>query len=157
MFDRFMQLFAEPAAGGGGQPGREALHVAAAALMMEAARLDDTIDPAERSRIAALVRDRFGLAPDEVEALMRTAEAETDGAAHHYDYVRTIIDRCPPDARTWIIEMLWEVAYADGVLHPLEANLLRRIGGLLYVSDVDRGEARKRVLRRLGLPEGTGL
>jgi uncharacterized tellurite resistance protein B-like protein len=50
-----------------------------------------------------------------------------------------------------IIEMLWEVVYADGVLHDYEANLLRRIGGLIYVSDRDRGAARKRVMKRLGI------
>lgn len=156
MFDRFIGLFGGDAPDGP-RHDRAALQVAAAALMMEAARLDDAVTVDERARIAALVRDRFGLAAAEVAALMRTAEAETDGAAHHYDYVRTIIDRCPPDERVWILEMLWEVAYADGTLHPLEANLLRRIGGLLYVSDVDRGEARKRVLRRMGLPEDSGL
>jgi uncharacterized tellurite resistance protein B-like protein len=48
-----------------------------------------------------------------------------------------------------LIEMVWEVAYADGELHDYEANLLRRLGGLLYVSDRERGEARKRVLARL--------
>jgi len=42
------------------------------------------------------------------------------------------------------------VVYADGELHALESNLLRRIGGLIYVSDRDRGDARKRVLQRLG-------
>jgi uncharacterized tellurite resistance protein B-like protein len=52
--------------------------------------------------------------------------------------------------------MPWKVACADGELHPPEANLLRRIGGLLYVSDVDRGEARRRALRRIGLPEDRG-
>jgi uncharacterized tellurite resistance protein B-like protein len=50
-----------------------------------------------------------------------------------------------------VIEMLWEVAYADGRLHDYEASLLRRVTGLLYVSDRDSGEARKRVLARLGL------
>lgn len=156
MFDRFNRLFGAPAPGGD-RHDREALQLAAAALMMEAARLDDTVTVGERARIAELVSGRFGLSSGETAALMRTAEAETDGAAHHYDYVRTIIDRCPPDERLWIVEMLWEIAYADGTLHPLEANLLRRIGGLLYVSDVDRGEARKRVLRRMGLPEDRGL
>jgi uncharacterized tellurite resistance protein B-like protein len=47
-----------------------------------------------------------------------------------------------------MIEMLWEVVYADGELHSYEANLMRRLGGLLYVSERDRGAARKRVLAR---------
>jgi uncharacterized tellurite resistance protein B-like protein len=50
--------------------------------------------------------------------------------------------------------MLWEVAYADGVLHDYEHNLLRRIAGLIYVTDRDRGLARNRVLARLGLARG---
>jgi len=47
--------------------------------------------------------------------------------------------------------MAWEVAYADGELHDFEANLLRRLAGLLYIEDRDSGMARKRVLDRLGL------
>jgi uncharacterized tellurite resistance protein B-like protein len=54
-----------------------------------------------------------------------------------------------------MIEMLWEVVYADGELHDLEASLLRRVGGLLYVSDRDRGAARMRVLNRLGIADPT--
>ena len=46
--------------------------------------------------------------------------------------------------------MLWEVVYADGKVHDFEVSLLRRLGGLLYVSDRDRALARKRVLQRLG-------
>ena len=47
--------------------------------------------------------------------------------------------------------MLWEVAYADGALHDYEASLLRRVAGLLYVSDRDNGEARLRVMAKLGI------
>ena len=47
--------------------------------------------------------------------------------------------------------MLWEVAYADGALHDYESNLMRRLAGLLHVSDRDSGEARKRAIERLGI------
>ena len=50
-----------------------------------------------------------------------------------------------------MIEMLWEVVYADGQLHDYEASLLRRVTGLLYVSDRDSGEARLRVMEKLGI------
>jgi uncharacterized tellurite resistance protein B-like protein len=55
-----------------------------------------------------------------------------------------------PEDRIRLIEMLWEVAYADGVLDPEEDMLLRRIAGLVYVSDQDRVAARQRVLKRMG-------
>ncbi len=45
--------------------------------------------------------------------------------------------------------MLWDVAYADGELHDHEANLVRRVTGMLGVTDQDAGQARKRVLSRL--------
>jgi uncharacterized tellurite resistance protein B-like protein len=47
--------------------------------------------------------------------------------------------------------MLWQVVYADGRLDDYEANLMRRISGLIHVPDRDSGEARKRALARLGL------
>ena len=47
--------------------------------------------------------------------------------------------------------MLWEVAYADGTLDEYEDSLLRRVAGLIYVPDKERGIARQRVLKRLGL------
>jgi len=53
--------------------------------------------------------------------------------------------------RIEVIEMLWEVAYADGVLDPHEDAMIRKVAGLLYVADFDRGAARRRVRERLGL------
>ncbi len=47
--------------------------------------------------------------------------------------------------------MLWELVYEAGTLHDLEASLLRRISGLIYVPDRESGAARKRALRKLGL------
>ena len=140
-----------------GETDNHTLQAAAAALLVEAARTDDTISAPERSRIIEVTRQHFGLTEDEAKDLLASAVFDTEGASPYHRYVSVIMDRCPPNKRVWIIEMLWEVAYADGQLNDLEANLLRRIGGLLHVSDIERGEARKRVLQRLGLPEDTGL
>jgi len=52
-----------------------------------------------------------------------------------------------------MIELLWQVAFADGNVDMYEANLIRRVAGLIYVSDVDRGRAKKRVEARLGINE----
>lgn len=66
-----------------------------------------------------------------------------------YPFIRLAVEKLDEQERIQLIEMMWEVAYADGVLDPDEDALLRRVAGLLYISDRDRGEARKRVLRRL--------
>ncbi len=68
-----------------------------------------------------------------------------------FHLTRTINERWSREERIGLIEMLWEVAYADGVLDKYEDSLLRRVGGLVYVPDRERGLARQRVLRRLGI------
>ena len=50
------------------------------------------------------------------------------------------------EERTEIIEMMWSVAYSDGVLDPHEDMLLRQIAGLIHVPDKERGQARQRAL-----------
>ncbi len=133
------------------RPAEDELHVAAAVLLVEAARMDDEFDPAERARIEALLAQRFGLEADESRALLAQAERTAAETVEWQGYTRVIKERLAPAERVSVIEMLWEVVYADGRLHDYEASLLRRITGLLYVSDWESGEARKRVLARLGL------
>ncbi len=122
--------------------------LAAAVLMVEAARLDGHFDESERHVIERIVKRHFGLDESETEALLAAAIETHDGANQLVGYTRTIKQAYSEPERIEVIEMLWEVAYADDELHHYEANLLRRIAGLLYVSDRDSGLARKRVLAR---------
>jgi uncharacterized tellurite resistance protein B-like protein len=152
MLDRLHRLLT----GRAPQPDRaahsfEERQLAAAALMVEAATMDDTFDAAERERITSLVRARFGLSPEEAQDLVAEAASAASASVEWHGFTRAIKDGFDHGERVQLIEMLWEVAYADGELHDYEASLLRRTAGLLYVSDRDSGEARKRVLTRLGL------
>ncbi len=157
MLNRIRRLFEQPDRALASLPKPDRLHLAAACLLVEAARTDDAITTEERGRIRALVRGKFDLSPDEAEELVRSAEQVTEGPAQWYAFTSKLKDAFDADERIELIEMLWEVVYADGELHHLESSLLRRVGGLLYVSDRDRGEARRRVLARLGLPHGPGI
>lgn len=132
---------------------KDKVQLAAAALLFEAARMDEGIGPEERAMIADLVRRRFSLTEEEARSLAEAAHKETQGPAQWHRFTSTLKDRFDETERIEMIEMLWEVVYADGHLHDLEASLLRRVGGLLYVSDRDRGAARKRVLDRMGLSD----
>ncbi|MGH6904257.1 MAG: TerB family tellurite resistance protein, partial [Geminicoccaceae bacterium] len=130
----------------------EERQLAAAALMVEAATMDSAFDAAERARIGELIRERFALGADEAADLIAEAERAVAASVQWHGFTSAIKDGYDHAERVELIEMLWEVAYADGRLHDYEASLLRRIAGLLYVSDRDSGEARKRVRARLGLP-----
>ena len=125
------------------------LQLAAAALLVEAATLDGHYGETEQAAIDKLLREKFALKDEEARSLHDLAVAEQSEANQLLGFTRAIKDRYSLEERIELIEMIWEVVYADGELHDYEANLLRRLGGLLYVSDRERGDARKRVLARL--------
>ncbi len=131
--------------------GEDRLRVAAAALMVEAARMDDDFGAAERAKIAELVSVRFDLNAEETESLLQAAEGEVDRSVQVFGFTRVVKDAFSHEDRVELMEMLWEVVYADGMLHDLEASLMRRVAGLLFVSDRENGDARKRAMARLGI------
>jgi uncharacterized tellurite resistance protein B-like protein len=122
------------------------LELAIAALLIEAARMDENFDTRERATIERLLAQRFGLAQEAVSSLIGAAEEAVERSTQYYGFTRQINDRLSGEERVQIIEMLWKVAYADGALDPYEDMLLRRIAGLIHVTDLDRGLARRRAL-----------
>ena len=124
--------------------------VAAVALLIEAAVMDGDFDEAERHVIAGLLKHRFGLDPGAVEDLIGAGEKAVEGSNQLYAFTHVIKQGFDFEQRIGMIEMLWEVAYADGQVHDFESSLVRQVSGLIHVSDRDSGTARKKVLARLG-------
>ena len=149
MIGRLKKLFAESVSGAGVRHHTpDELHLAAAALLVEAAHQDADFDASERALVDRLVREKFDLDTAEAAALVAAADDRVVDAVDLYGFTRRIRDAFDQDERIGMIEMLWEVVYADDELHDHEANLLRRVAALLYVSDRESGEVRKRVLQK---------
>ncbi|MBK20259.1 MAG: hypothetical protein CMM52_15620 [Rhodospirillaceae bacterium] len=119
---------------------------AAAALLIEVAMVDRNFDELERARILAFVRDRFSLEEETAGQIIARAEAEVEGSVQLYGITSSIRNGLSYEDRVELMECLWLVAYADGEADPFEDQLMRRIGELIYVTDRDRGEARKRAI-----------
>ncbi|TVR96181.1 MAG: TerB family tellurite resistance protein [Rhodospirillales bacterium] len=153
MLDRLMALFgSDPDAGDTHQRKHHDTHelqMAAAALMVHAASISGSFEVRERDGVRAALMRHFQLAEAEAEELIEEAAAAAAQTTELYGILKKIRQHLDPDERVAILEMLWEVAYADGVIHDYEANLARRVAGLLYVSDRDSGIARKRAIDRL--------
>lgn len=148
MIDRLFAWLKE-----GGQDlsqGEDALQLAVAALLLEAVMVvDGCFDERERATILQLLKRRFGLSDAEAQTLLTAAEARVKGSAQLFRFTSAINSGLSRERKVEVIEMLWEAAYADGVLDPLEDSLLRRVAGLIDVSDHERGAAKQRVLQRL--------
>ena len=132
-----------------GSPEIDELQLAAAALLVEAAVTDGQFETEERDTMARVLASHFRLDAEQTAALIASAEKKVADSVELYQFTRIVKDRLAPGERGQILEMLWEVACADGTIHDYEAGLVRRIAGLLYVSDRESGEARQRVLARL--------
>lgn len=129
------------------------LAAAAVAVFVEAALLDGDFGADERRIILEIMTERFEIPQHDAEALIDSAAGDAQHANKLYSATRTIRDGFGEDERIDVMEMLWQVAYADGELHDYEANLVRRVAGLLYVQDQDNGRARKRALANLGMDD----
>ncbi len=151
MLSRIKSLFTEQTGSSGARRDGDALQVAAAALLVEAAVLDEVFDENERTTIVELLARRFSLSPEEANELVDLAEEKVESSTQLHGFTRVIKDRFDHEQRLEMLEMLWEVIYSDGRLHDLEASLMRRVAGLLFVSDRESGSARKRALARLGI------
>ena len=122
-----------------------------AVLLIEVARSDDTVKAREQGLIERALARRFGLQLGEVTRLVKAAEESAIWATDLFHLTRVVVENFSEAERIGVIEMLWEVAYSDSddLLTGDEDALIRRVAGLIYVSDRDRGEARQRVMQRL--------
>lgn len=150
-----LQRFLDRIESGGGTAvaPRDELATAAAVLLAKAAALDGGVDQRERAVVADRLVERFGVPRDEIDQLMAEAAHTAEESVDLYGFTRVLKDRLDHDGRMTLMETLWEVVYADGTLHDYEAQLMRRLAGLLFVGDKDSGMARKRALAKLGLDE----
>ena len=152
MFDRLKAWLTEGDRQASG--GADELRLGVAALLTEAAGIAGHLDAPERAAVRRILQQHFALGDEAAALLAAAAEKRAERSTQLFGTTRLISERFSRDRRVELIEMLWEVAYADGTLDPLEDAMLRRVAGLVNVSDHERGEARLRVLRRLGLDAG---
>jgi uncharacterized tellurite resistance protein B-like protein len=133
---------------------RDELATTVAVLLARAATLDGSFEAEERAVIADHLCNRFDVSRDEIDRTLEEAVTSADQMVDLYGLTRTVKDRLDEEGRIELMEALWEVVYADGELHDYEAQLMRRLSGLLYVTDRESGQARKRALAKLGLEVG---
>jgi uncharacterized tellurite resistance protein B-like protein len=107
---------------------------APAVLLIEVARSDDTVEAREQGLIERALARRFGLQPGEVTRLVKAAEESAIWATDLFHLTR-VVENFTEAERIGVIEMLWEVAYSDDLLTGDEDALIRRVAGLIYVSD----------------------
>jgi uncharacterized tellurite resistance protein B-like protein len=124
-------------------------HVAAAALLVQCARVDAAFTDDERAVICAVVREHLGLDAETCEALIEVAERRTEEVWDDWLFLDAVKRGFDLEQRVGILGRLWEVAHADGRMHPLEEHLISRIGSELGISEADRDRLRAQAWKRI--------
>ena len=107
------------------------LAVATCALLLAAANADDDFSAPERALVADLVRERFGVAGEELDRLLAQAEERRQRSIDLFEFTRVITENYERDGRLAILELLWRVVYSDGRLEAHEDALLHKLAHLL--------------------------
>ena len=115
-------------------------------LMIEAAFTDGQIDESELNKIKLSLINTFSEDPKEVNLALDKAERNKNNSNSLHHYTSFINKNFDDDKKILLIEALWEIVLSDGEVHDFESNLIRRLAGLLYITDVDSGNAKKRAL-----------
>jgi uncharacterized tellurite resistance protein B-like protein len=119
--------------------------LAAAALLVHAAAIDGEMTASERDKLHAVIKQRFALDDSATEALIEKATAAEHEAVDLYHFTHLLNRMLDEPGRAKVIEMMWEIVYADGRRDELEDNLLWRAADLLGVSPRERIELRRRI------------
>ncbi|MDH3537380.1 MAG: TerB family tellurite resistance protein [Gammaproteobacteria bacterium] len=119
-----------------------ALRVATAVLLVEVTRADFVVQPAEKARLRQLLERQFALTGEELDALLDEAEADADRLVSTQHITRLINQHYDHAMKVRIVEMMWQMVYADGEKDHYEEHLIRQVADLLYVSHAEFIQAR---------------
>jgi len=109
-----------------------------AALLIHAAKIDDNYTNVEKEIIKKALISLNAITPNEAEELLLQAEKKEQESNQIIEFTKEIKNKSM-EFRLKIIEILWKIVYSDGTSDSYESNLIRRLCGLLYVSDKDSG------------------
>ncbi|MBL41788.1 MAG: hypothetical protein CMM49_03905 [Rhodospirillaceae bacterium] len=123
--------------------------LAFSALLIEAGMSDGSLDDDEKKTVHKLLSNFFELSQNDTSKLINEA-IEIQGNSNQIIHLtRSIKENFSENQRINIVQMMWEVILSDGEEHMYEQNLMRRIAGLLYISDKSSGIARKTALKEI--------
>ncbi|MBS0247146.1 MAG: TerB family tellurite resistance protein [Proteobacteria bacterium] len=119
--------------------------LAAAALLVHTAAIDGEISDVERARLHDLMMQRFKLDDEAADKLIARAEEVDERAVDLYHFTTRLNRALDDKQRARVVEMMWQVVFADGGVTEFEDNLIWRAADLLNVSREERIALRTRV------------
>jgi uncharacterized tellurite resistance protein B-like protein len=140
MIDAIRRFFAEITSGGDDTMalGEEQVRLAVAALLFRVIAIDGAVSEAERAALGDVLKRHFDLDPQATRSLVEAAENAEAEAVDLYGFTSVLKSRLESADRERIVEMMWQMVYADGKVDEFENNVVWRVAELLGVSTQTR-------------------
>jgi uncharacterized tellurite resistance protein B-like protein len=119
--------------------------VMVAALLVHVMAADGKVTEAERRKLETLLKSGFGLSDGETAELIAEAERRDNEAVDLYSFTSIIKRALDEEGRLRLIEMLWDMAFADGHVDEFEYNVIWRIAELIGISSRNRVLLQKKI------------
>jgi uncharacterized tellurite resistance protein B-like protein len=113
--------------------------IAVVALLISTAKYDGNFDDLEKLEIQKLIKSYFSLSSENTDELFKVAEEIENEANDLQQFTRSLNRVLSEEEKLKIIELIWKIVMADGIIDSYEENLVRRLSGLLYLQDKDIG------------------
>lgn len=146
MLDKLFAKFTSPSAP---EPQQDSLELAFAALLIEAAVADEEYTDKEKSLINHMISAQFNVDENKAIAIREDAEAAQQRANDLHQFSRVVKTDMDHDDKLKLIEDMWVIALSDAERAPYEEMIIRRLVGLIHVTDPESAAARNRATERL--------
>ena len=118
-------------------------------LLIEACQIDGETGQEEVQYIKKLLINKFNFSEIDADENINTALNDNNKRIEIFSQIKIILNEMDHQERIEVIQMMWGVILADGIIDDFEANLMRRMNGLLYISGIESADAKKRALDEL--------
>ena len=132
-------------------PDNSVIEEAVAVLLLRAANIDGKKDEKEIEAIKKLIIKQFNYDEEKADIIISKASEKEENSSDLFEWSKIINDYYDLDSKKIVFGMMCEIICADGLIDPFESNLIRRLSGLLYISDKDAGAIRKKVMNNKGM------
>ena len=117
-------------------------------LLLEACQIDGETDNVEIEYVTNLLINKFHFTQNEAEENINKTLKNNAERIEIFSQIKIILNEMDHNERIEVVEMMWGVILSDGVVDDFEANLMRRMNGLLYVSGIESAEAKERATNK---------
>ena len=143
---RFFSGGEEADGAGTASGGGHNLQVAVCALFLEIGRIDETFTREELDTLLSILKERYGLDPEDADALIEEADRALESSVDYWQFADLINKNYAIGEKIEIVETLWRIVFVDGKMDRYEHYLMNKLGNLLRLTHAQLMDAKMKVL-----------